>query len=434
MYCMPRRWRISSANNAEPSGAPNSTVNAAAMPAIVTQRASSTGRLALARDPTRERAARRDERRLRTGRAAGRDREQRHRDRATAACARRRGARHVDVVDEQFDVARAAEHATDHDDRDAGRAQHRELRGVAPVVGPEHVLQEVERQEVQPRRPAPLASRRATVAPSSVGRHAQDAVIEEASAEATSRTYRSTISAMPADHEPNRAPATARRRRLPAAPRPSNRACASSCTGASSRRLPSASRPAQHQLLLAIRGHPRRDAADDRRRRRRVAAPPPQRGRARRPGGDGRPRRAAHRPRRPPRRAAAPHRARRAPAPPVERRPPRGAAAPRAAHAVAVGQPRLDLVNQERRSSPTLGSPRSSTSPPHPWPAEVATRPATSHACRTLSADCGRRLRPSTATADRLAEYETWRRRPRLSTWLATGATSAGASRSPVLR
>src|SRR5205807_844828 len=39
--------RISSENNAEPSGAPNSTVNAAAIPAIVTQRASSTDRLRL---------------------------------------------------------------------------------------------------------------------------------------------------------------------------------------------------------------------------------------------------------------------------------------------------------------------------------------------------------------------------------------------------
>ena len=39
-YCIPRRCRISSAKNAEPIGAPNSTANAAAIPAIVRHRVS----------------------------------------------------------------------------------------------------------------------------------------------------------------------------------------------------------------------------------------------------------------------------------------------------------------------------------------------------------------------------------------------------------
>ncbi len=47
MYCIPRRCKISSENSADPSGAPNNTVNAAAIPAMVTQRASSTERLRL---------------------------------------------------------------------------------------------------------------------------------------------------------------------------------------------------------------------------------------------------------------------------------------------------------------------------------------------------------------------------------------------------
>ena len=42
LYWSPRRWRISSANSAEPTGAPNRTANAAAMPAIVTQRVSAS--------------------------------------------------------------------------------------------------------------------------------------------------------------------------------------------------------------------------------------------------------------------------------------------------------------------------------------------------------------------------------------------------------
>ena len=68
-------------------------------------------------------------------------------DRNVSHVARR--TRDVDVVDEQLDVAGTAEHAPDHDHRDAGRTQHDELGCTADGVGPERVLQEMDCEEVQ---------------------------------------------------------------------------------------------------------------------------------------------------------------------------------------------------------------------------------------------------------------------------------------------
>ena len=69
-------------------------------------------------------------------------------------------------------------------------------------------------------------------------------------------TYRITIYHVP---DPRR-PARTRRRRLPPAARRSAPASAGSCTGARSRPPAVGITPAQHQLMLAIRGHAGRDA------------------------------------------------------------------------------------------------------------------------------------------------------------------------------
>ena len=239
MYCMPRRCRISSENIAEPSGAPNSTVNAAAIPAIVTQRASCDRKVAPAREPTRERAARRDERRLRarprrrprsSGATSGS---------ATAACARRarcprRGC-----------CRRAARR------RPGCRAAARSRRPPTPVApSTANSCRRCSSDRARARAAADgtrggrrrrrrrWRDRRARSHAEQRGRHAHDAVIEESRAGTTSRTYRSTISSCVIDREPaSRTTATT------GGCSSSEPGCASSSIGANSKRPPSASRP-----------------------------------------------------------------------------------------------------------------------------------------------------------------------------------------------
>ena len=187
MYCMPRRWRISSAKIADPSGAPNSTVNAAAIPAMVTPRASSTESRRLPRDPTRERSAGRDERRFGTGRAAGRDRQQRHRDRATAGCARRarcptRGCCRRAVRRRRGCRAHGRSRRPRPRSRPAPRTPPRGSRGRARARAAADGTRGGKR-----RRRAPLASPTTTVAPSSAGDMPERAAIEIAPPDAVPR-------------------------------------------------------------------------------------------------------------------------------------------------------------------------------------------------------------------------------------------------------
>ncbi len=146
---MPSRCRISSANNADPTGAPNSSANAAAMPAIVMLPRFDDREPLPAREPRRQRSARRHQRRLGAGRRARRDRDHRHRHERPQLAHAFHTARNVDVVDEQFHIARLAEHARHDNDHNTGERQRQKRDGHVVVIGPQHVLQQVNREQVQ---------------------------------------------------------------------------------------------------------------------------------------------------------------------------------------------------------------------------------------------------------------------------------------------
>jgi hypothetical protein len=59
-----------------------------------------------------------------------------------------RSAEHVDVVDEELDVAGVTQKACDHTDGDADADEDEQVRKGGPVRGPEAVLEEVEQAEV----------------------------------------------------------------------------------------------------------------------------------------------------------------------------------------------------------------------------------------------------------------------------------------------
>ena len=293
-YCIPRRCRISSAKNAEPIGAPNSTANAAAIPAIVeapgldrrsigARRASqpasvphvvTSGASGPAAPPAEivsdrhrdERAQRANARRRRPTRGCCRRAARRRpgcpSTRAISttttptppstanSAAPRRSAAAPSTCWSRWIASRYA--GADRAAADPDEQRRAEQRGRQP-----------EREALEPRR-------------SSIS--AKHIVVR----------YTCAVDAAPADDLSDaRVPASCSR----SAPR-----CGGSCTGARSRRPPLGITPAQHQLLLAIRGHDGPARPDDRRRRRRPPAPPPQRGRARRPRGGRRARRAALRP------------------------------------------------------------------------------------------------------------------------------------------
>ena len=132
-----------------PSGAPNSTVNPAAMPVIVTMRMSAGVEAEPAGRATSRRARRLHQRRL--GPERRRRRAMQSSETGISDGSRRRSsraARDVDVVDEQLDVAGAAEglrqeghERADDDEQDAVREQSR-------VRGPQDPLQQVQRGQV----------------------------------------------------------------------------------------------------------------------------------------------------------------------------------------------------------------------------------------------------------------------------------------------
>ena len=310
---MPRRCRISSAKNAEPSGAPNNTVNAAAIPAIVRQRASS---VEIARRRASQPAS---VPHVVTSGASGPAAPPAEivssdigtSERSERTLGRRPGD--VDVVDEQLDVARAAEHS----ERSAttaipAPASTDELRGaVRSAPARPRAAAGGSRADTR-RRPRRSPIPTSTVAPSSAGDIPSDHRRRTARSPLVSRSSdRHIVVRYTCDRDPRKLGECAHRRRLRSAPR-------------LPRRAPSF--PALERAAGGGRGHHARAAPAAARDPRARGAPRPPSATSpsilllrhhsavgtRRPRGRRRSRRAARRPRRSAARAAAGDTARRA--------------------------------------------------------------------------------------------------------------------------
>ena len=99
-------------------------------------------------DPRADRPCGLDQRRLRPDGAAGTDAEERDRDEGAQVADVLGAARHVDVVDQQLDVARAAEEQGEPADGGTDEGEDEEVRPVAEVLRAEQPLHDVEQPDV----------------------------------------------------------------------------------------------------------------------------------------------------------------------------------------------------------------------------------------------------------------------------------------------